>query len=413
MKWGYNLILGLYWILVNIAALFNKKAKQFVVGRKGQFQKLSKAFIATDKIIWFHSASLGEFEQGRPVIEAFKKEHPGLKILVTFFSPSGYEIRKNYSGADYICYLPLDYSWNAAKFLDIIKPQAIYFIKYEFWPNYINEAKRRNIPIYCFSSNFRNNQLFFKWYGGKYKNILSKFKHLFVQNQRSKELLESVGITNVTVNGDTRFDRVHQIASQTKELPVVASFKANHNIIVCGSTWPVDEDLIIEYINICVHNCKFIIAPHELHETNIEQLQRKIMKKNIRYSQANETIVTNYDVLIIDNIGMLSSIYKYGVAAYIGGGFGKGIHNILEAATFGLPVVIGPKHKKFQEAVDLIERGGVFPISNGTELNKIFDTLLYDSVSLTKASTICKNYVAENTGATSKILELTLKELAN
>jgi 3-deoxy-D-manno-octulosonic-acid transferase len=405
----YNIIIGVFWIGIQISSIFSKKVKKFTRGRKNIFTRLKQEIKPDQKIIWFHAASLGEFEQGRPVIETFRNLKPEYKILLTFFSPSGYEIRNNYKGADYIYYLPLDFSWNAKQFIDIINPVSVYFIKYEFWYNFIRVLKKRNIPLFCFSANFRPGQLFFKWYGFWYRSILHNFTHFFVQNKTSCDLLKTIHINNVTISGDTRFDRVTQIAAQSKQLPFVQKFKINKPVIVAGSTWPADESLLVEFINQSNGLYKFIIAPHEIHNNLIEQLIRTIELKTIRYSESSETDPVNYDVMIIDNIGLLSSVYNYGNIAFIGGGFGKGIHNILEAATFGLPVVFGPNYQKFHEANELIFRNGAFSISDFTSLKDTFNMLLSDQDLLNKSGKSCKDYVRENTGATAKILEEALR----
>jgi 3-deoxy-D-manno-octulosonic-acid transferase len=401
--------MGAYWLGILIASAFNSKARKFLGGRIGLFSRLKQDIPKGVDIIWFHSASLGEFEQGRPVIEALRQQKPGLKILLTFFSPSGYEVQKDYKGADYVFYLPVDLSWNANKFIKLINPKAVYFIKYEFWYNYMRILHNLKIPVYCFSANFRPGQVFFKWYGFWYRGILHKFRHFYVQNQQSKILLEEkVGIKNVTVCGDTRFDRVAQIAERTIPLPIVECFKNGIRIVVAGSTWPTDEDLLIRYINETGNNCKFIIAPHEIHEANIVQIISRINRKVSRYSQIDENSPDGSDVLIIDNIGILSLVYQYGYIAYIGGGFGKGIHNILEAATFGLPIVFGPKYKKFQEAVELINREGATAIDNYSSLKIVLDKLLNDSGLFQKASLASKTLIQESKGATEIILKTSL-----
>ena len=400
----YNIFLSLYVFAVFLASSFNKKARKFLFGRRNLFSNLRAAFETNDQILWFHAASLGEFEQGRPVIEEIKRLKPEYKILITFFSPSGYEVKKNYEGANFICYLPIDFSWNAHRFVKIVKPKAAFFIKYEFWNNYTQVLKSQNIPVYCFSSIFRPSQLFFKWYGAWYRNILSRFDHLFVQNQLSKELLESIGIGDISVSGDTRFDRVYQIAAQTKQLPIIENFKNGSIVLIAGSTWPADEELLISYINDCNKSMKFIIAPHEISKSAIEELQKKINRKSVKYSEAENIKTVPCEVLIIDNVGMLSSVYHYGDVAYIGGGFGIGIHNILEAATFGMPVIFGPNYKKFQEAVDLINRGGAFSIFDGDSLKTILNQLLSAPDRLKQSSDVCKAYIEENKGATQKII---------
>jgi 3-deoxy-D-manno-octulosonic-acid transferase len=396
--------MSLYGLGILLASLVNRKARKFLWGRRKVFSQLKKFLNEGDKIIWFHAASLGEFEQGRPVIEALRQKHPDYKILLTFFSPSGYEIRKDYKAADFICYLPLDFSWNANRFINMVKPKAVFFIKYEFWFNYTRVLHQKDIPFYCFSANFRPGQLFFKWYGFWYRNILRKFNHIYVQNQRSEKLLNSISIHAVTITGDTRFDRVHQIAAQTRSLPILESFKNNTPVVIAGSTWPADEEHLVRYINHCDHSYKFVIAPHEIHAAAIENLVQEIQCKVVKYSEAGSQDPSQFDVLIIDNIGMLSSVYQYGNIAYIGGGFGKGIHNILEAATFGLPVIFGPKYKKFQEAVDLVEVGGAFSFHTYEMLQSQIDKLITNPSDLKTASEVCKQYVADNTGSTELIL---------
>ncbi len=406
MAFIYNLGIFLYGLFIRFAALFNPKAKQFVVGRKALFLHLKDTVVSSQlPVVWFHCASLGEFEQARTLIEAYKAKHPDCRIILTFFSPSGFEVRKNYPHADYIFYLPIDTPRNARRFINIVKPQKVFFIKYEFWYNYLNILSKRRIAIYLVSANFRENQLFFKKRGAWYRSMLQKFKHIYVQNERSIKLLESIEILNASIAGDTRFDRVAQIASQTKQIPIVERFAGNNMVFIAGSTWPTDELLIVQYINQSQHQLKYIIASHEIHETQINTIIQGITsKKCIRFSQANENTIHEFDVLIIDNIGMLSSLYKYGKISYIGGGFGKGIHNTLEAATFGLPVIFGPCYTKFQEALDLVEQGGAYPISNFKELKHTIDSLIENPQTLVKASNAARQLVESNVGATGKII---------
>jgi 3-deoxy-D-manno-octulosonic-acid transferase len=352
-----------------------------------------------------HVASLGEFEQGRPLIEKIREQHPEYQIFLTFFSPSGYEVRKNYSGADYISYLPIDTPDNARRFIDLIQPQIVLFIKYEFWYHYLAELKKRNIPVYLCSAIFRENQLFFKRWGAWYKRILNFFTHFFVQTENSKKLLGSIGFSNVTVTGDTRFDRVYSIATQAKEIKEVKAFiGGNVSCLIAGSTWEPDEDLLARYINETQWPLKHVIAPHEIHASHIERLEKLLLKKTIRFSNWKQSLVGDYDVLIIDNIGMLSSLYQYGKIAYIGGGFGKGIHNVLEAATFGLPVLFGPNHKRFQEAVDLINEGGAFPIQNYYNLKDKLNALFENPSFLNDTGKKAAGFVKRNIGATGKIM---------
>jgi 3-deoxy-D-manno-octulosonic-acid transferase len=401
----YKAGIFIYSILIRLFSLFSEKAELFVKGRKNWEVNLAQKIDGKSKYIWFHCSSLGEFEQGRPVIEELKKQFPIYKIVLTFFSPSGYEIRKNYPLADIVAYLPLDTKRNAQTFLDIVKPEKAFFVKYEFWYFYISELKRKNIPLYIVSAIFRENQQFFKntpW-GKWYRNILFKVEHLFVQNEKSGELLKSIGHYNFTVTGDTRFDRVAAIAADSKKLPIVEKFKGNSLLIVAGSTWKPDEDMLAEFINQSV-NTKFIIAPHEVSSANIHRIHQLLKKPAVSFSKINEPEIDKYDVLIIDSIGLLSSVYRYGKISYIGGGFGVGIHNILEAATFGLPVIFGPNYKKFKEAVDLISEGGSFSISSSGELRQTLDSLINDENIYQNSSKICSSYVAKNVGSTKHII---------
>lgn len=402
----YKIGIFLYSIAVRIVSIFNEKARQFVRGRKNWKANLQNQIERDARYIWFHSASLGEFEQGRPVIEEIKKQFPQYKIVLTFFSPSGYEIRKNYDGADIILYLPLDTKSNANTFIDIVKPEKVFFIKYEFWYFYIDELKRQNIPLYIISAIFRDNQQFFKntiW-GKWYRKTLFKFEHFFVQNETSAELLKSIGLNNISVAGDTRFDRVAAIVQAARKINVVEKFKGNNQLIIAGSTWKPDEELLIEFIN-QNENIKFIIAPHEVSDVNIKRIHQLLKKPAISFSKLVETEIDSYQVLIIDSIGLLSSLYQYGNIAYIGGGFGVGIHNILEAATFGMPIIFGPNYKKFKEAVDLISNGGAFSITNYSELESTFNRLKTDKKLFNNSSENSKNYVEKNVGSTKFIIK--------
>ncbi len=409
MKLGlllYRLSLWIFALGAKGAALFNLKAKLFVQGRKAIFKTISEGFTPNPsaKRIWFHCASLGEFEQGRPIIEKIKSTFPESAIFLTFFSPSGYEVRKHYALADFVSYLPLDSPGNANKFLDIVKPDLAFFIKYEFWHYYLAEMKRRNIPVLSVSAIFRTDQLFFKPYGSFHRQMLRCFDHIFVQNQVSKELLEGIGITQVSLSGDTRFDRVAQLANQRKDIPLAAKFQNGQPTMVIGSSWQDDMKVLMSFINRNPYNLKYIIAPHEISEENIQAIMTATSLSCIRYSQADLSEIHRYDILIIDNIGLLSSLYAYGDYAYVGGAFGKGLHNILEAATYGVPILFGNKsYGKFQEAKDLIALGGAFAIQNQDELNKVFQTLSSFSAR-TAAGQTNKTYVESNTGATDKIM---------
>lgn len=399
----YNLVIYLYVSAVRLAALFNKKVSAMVKGEKDAFSVLQRRMDPKAKYIWFHAASLGEFEQGRPLIEEIRKRYPEYKILQTFFSPSGYEVRKDYKGADVVCYLPLDTPAHARRFVEMAHPCMAFFVKYEFWKNYLTELERRRIPVYSVSSIFRPGQLFFRWYGGTYRRILKCFTHLFVQNQESVELLKRIGITNTTIVGDTRFDRVLEICRQARELPMVELFKGENLTMVAGSSWAPDEDIFIPYFN--EHpDMKLIIAPHVISETHIEEIIHKLRRPVVRYSQITEDKARQADCMIIDCFGLLSSIYRYGEIAYIGGGFGVGIHNTLEAAVYGIPVIFGPNNQKFMEAQGLKQAQGGFEIHSPADFNPLMDKFRTDYGFLDKSGKKAGNYVRNNAGALEKIM---------
>ncbi|WP_443937860.1 3-deoxy-D-manno-octulosonic acid transferase [Pedobacter sp. MW01-1-1] len=403
MRGFYSLGIKLYSTIIYIFSFFNKKAKLFREGRKNIFEHIASKIDARETHVWFHFASLGEFEQGRPVLEKLKMFHPEKKIVVTFFSPSGYEIRKNYALAD-VFYLPLDSKKNAKRFIELVNPEMAIFTKYEFWHFYFQELAKKQIPLFLISGIFRENQVFFKWYGNFYRGILNCVQHFFVQNEESVRLLNSIGITHVSLSGDTRFDRVFENAQSPKKLPQIENFIGSSPVFVGGSTWPEDEKLIASLIQ-HYPDWKFILAPHEIHEGHIESIVKLFANQggSVRYSKMNASDVDfNSNVLIIDNIGMLSSLYQYGKVAYIGGGFGVGIHNTLEAAAFGLPVLFGPNYAKFQEAKDLIAKGAAKSITNASELEAGF-ALFKDSV---EAAESAKNYVESKKGATDAILKM-------
>ena len=394
----YSLALYLYALAVILIAPFHKKARLMVKGQWQTFRILRQKIRRTEKYVWFHAASLGEFEQGRPLMERLRRMHPEYKILLTFFSPSGYEVRKNYEGADVVCYLPFDTPGNVRSFLRLARPCMAFFIKYEFWNNYLHACRRRQIPVYSVSSIFRENQIFFRWYGGTYRNVLKCVTHFYVQNERSRELLASKGITNVTVVGDTRFDRVLDICHQAKELPIVEAFKKNAIIQVAGSSWPPDEDLIIPYFN--EHpEMKLILAPHVIGESHLKEIESKLKRPFVRYTQVTVENVKSADCLIIDCFGLLSSIYRYGEMAYVGGGFGVGIHNVPEAAVYGVPVVIGPNNKKFQEAQALLQSGGCLEVTDTATYNTVMDRMLSDKTFLQERGRLAGQYIAGNAGA--------------
>lgn len=375
-------------------------------GQRQAINTILQNMVSDAKYLWVHAASLGEFEQGRPLIERLRREHPEYKILLTFFSPSGYEVRKNYKGADIICYLPIDTPRNARRFLRAIHPEVAFFIKYEFWYNYLHILKHRGVPVYSVSSIFRENQIFFRWYGSAYARVLRCFTTFFVQTEQSKQLLNSIGIDNVLVTGDTRFDRVLDIKSEAKELPVVERFKNGSNTFVAGSSWLPDEEIFIPFFKNHL-DWKLIIAPHVIGEDHLHKIESMLTasdRKHVRYSSCTaETDVKQYDCLIIDCFGLLSSIYKYGEVAYVGGGFGVGIHNLLEAAVWSVPVFFGPENDRFQEAQDLKADGGGLEIADAREFSQLMNRLMADKTYLHKTSTAAGHYVMQHSGALDKI----------
>ncbi|MDI1257124.1 MAG: glycosyltransferase N-terminal domain-containing protein [Flavobacterium sp.] len=401
----YNLVAILASQLLKIVALFSPKIRLFVDGRKTVFTTLSQKIKPSDKTIWLHSASLGEFEQGLPVIEKLREQFPNHKIIVTFFSPSGYEIRKHNTVADVTVYLPLDTKSNVQKFLKLAHPEIIFFIKYEFWPNYLNEIKRQNIPTYLISGIFRDNQVFFKWYGGFYRNALETFSYFFVQNESSKQLLQQIGFQNVKISGDTRFDRVIKILERDNSLDFIENFKAEKLTVVIGSSWPKDESQLIDFINKNPFDVKFIIAPHNIKAEQIQELKNSISKKTILFSEKENLDLSSYEVFIADTIGILTKIYSYGDIAYVGGGFGSsGLHNILEPATFGIPVVIGPNYQKFSEAVALVNMGGCISVKNKKELEETLSHLIQNEDERLEKGHICATFVEMNKNATAIIM---------
>ena len=410
---------------------FNHKAKLWIEGRnkwqlavsnwqeKIESQGNFPLETQHSKIAWFHCASLGEFEQGRAVIEKFRETFPAYKIVLTFFSPSGYEVRKDYTGADFICYLPSDTPSNAREFIEKINPSIAFFVKYEFWYNYLRILHEKQIPVISFSAIFRPNQIFFKWYGGFYRNILTYFDHIFVQNQSSLDLLQNIGIQNVTVGGDTRFDRVKQIADSRKSLPIIEQFKDGKPLLIIGSCWQEDFAVIVPFLNNFTKDLKVIIAPHEIHEVEIEGWRKQLKEYSVRYSEiSTNTFLTKSqsripNILIIDNIGMLSSLYQYADFAWIGGSYGKGLHNILEAAIFGLPIFFGDKnYYKFKEAVDLERLTGAKAINNSAEFVLEFQKLYGDIELRNQKSTIIRKYMEENLGGTDKVIKYAMKVLS-
>lgn len=421
MIFFYNIFTSLYLFSVYIVSFFNKKAKKWIEGRKNVFENLNAALAGkqAESLLWMHCASLGEFEQGRPLLEKLKEGNSKLKIVLTFFSPSGYEIRKNSPLADHIFYLPMDSKKNAERFVSLLNPSVVIFVKYEFWFHYLNELKKKNIPSFLISASFRANQHFFRWYGEWFREILKTFTHIFVQDEGSKNLLEKINIKNVSVSGDTRFDRVFATAQAAEGIPVIAKFKEGKKIFIAGSTWEEDEKIIYR-IPFSKYRLKVIIAPHEISENNIRRVISLFPEKSIRYSHLlkmdeatrdRELIACNF--LIIDNIGMLARLYRYGDISYIGGAHGRSLHNILEAAAFGLPVIFGPDYSKNWEAAALIGKGGAFSVKNSGELENKIGFLLHDEMILRIASEMSRNFVRSNTGATEKILESIRTSLNN
>ncbi|MEZ7947910.1 MAG: 3-deoxy-D-manno-octulosonic acid transferase [Firmicutes bacterium ADurb.Bin419] len=404
----YSLIIHLYAFFIELISPFHKKARLMRLGQWKTNGILREKIDRNAKYIWFHASSLGEFEQGRPLIEKIKAEHPEYKILLTFFSPSGYEVRKNYGGADVVCYLPFDTPYRVKKFLDLSKPVMAIFIKYEFWDNYLSELKRRNIPVYIVSAIFRKEQLFFKWYGGMYRKVLSYFTHIFVQDDASRELLSKYGVTNVSVFGDTRFDRVQDVYKNTKQIPMVELFVNNNRsdnqlTMVAGSSWQQDEEVYLNYFN--EHpELKLIIAPHEIHKDHLMHIESMLKRPSIRLSEATEKDIKGKSCLIVDSFGLLSSIYRYGDLAYIGGGFGAGIHNVLEAAVYGIPVIFGPKYQKFKEARDLLQVGGAFSITDEKTFESKMEELSTYRDLLEAAGAAAGDFVKSNIGATNRII---------
>ena len=408
----YSLAIHFYAFIIALISPFHKKARIMRLGQWKTNSILREKIDRNAKYIWFHASSLGEFEQGRPMMEKIKAEHPEYKILLTFFSPSGYEVRKNYNGVDVICYLPFDTPYRVKKFLNLANPSIAVFIKYEFWGNYLQELKHRNIPVYIISSIFRRDQLFFQWFGYPYRKMLYCFTHLFVQDDRSAALLKEFGITNVTVTGDTRFDRVLDVRNQARELSPVEHFvceggKEKRLTLVAGSSWPQDEEILIPYFN--EHpEMKLIIAPHEIHREHLMYIESLLKRPSVRLADVfhDESLAGGKVRLIVDSFGLLSSIYRYGTIAYIGGGFGAGIHNTLEAAVYGIPVLFGPKYHKFKEAKDLIKVGGGFSVSDKQSFCEKMDELLTYHEVLEAAGESAGQFVNGNAGATDKILRI-------
>lgn len=398
----YTIAIYLYALAVRLASLTNRKARLMIKGHRKTWRTLRDHAKERQHYVWFHAASLGEFEQGRPLMERLRREHPEKRILLTFFSPSGYEVRKDYAGANLVCYLPFDTPLNARRFVRLVQPEKAFFIKYEFWHHYIDELHRAGVPVYSVSSIFRNDQIFFRPYGRGYARVLHHFNHFFVQNEASRRLLNSLGVTQVSVTGDTRFDRVIDIRNQAKSLPLAAALTGDSRTIVAGSTWPPDEEILIPYFN--RHpELKLIIAPHEVNEERLRSIEQRLKRPALRYSQATPESSAQADCLIIDGYGLLSSLYRYATLAYVGGGFGVGIHNVPEAAVYGVPVFFGPNNQRFREARDLINEGGSFEVTSADDFQAQADRLLADERALAKSGQAAGDYIRRNSGATEAI----------
>ncbi len=401
----YNFCVAVYARLIALASLWNPKAKLWTTGRKNVFERMARAISPSDRIVWIHVASLGEFEQGRPLMEQIRKQYPEFKILLTFFSPSGYEVRKDYKGADYIFYMPIDTPRNVGRFLDIAHPEIAVFVKYEFWLNYLRQLKARGARTYVISSIFRRNSIFFRSYGFLWRQALDAFDRIFVQNEESRELLHGIGFDNVIVAGDTRFDRVAAIAEAVKRIDAIETFKGDAPLFIAGSTWRPDEEILMELI---ADNprIKFVIAPHEMDEARINRIMTQTCGRAVRYTHCDAQSLARSQVLILDTVGILASVYRYASWAYIGGGFGVGIHNTLEAATFALPIAFGPNYAKFKEARDMVALGAATKVESAEELKRWFAPLRDDSVLRAKVSSTAKDYTVKNQGATSLIMRV-------
>jgi 3-deoxy-D-manno-octulosonic-acid transferase len=404
MRLIYNIGIRSYWLAARMLSIWNKKAALWIQGRKNWQEGLEQAFDPDDRVIWFHCASLGEFEQGRPVMEAIRSRFPDRKLLLSFFSPSGYEKRKSYAGADHVMYLPLDTRKNAIRLLSLVKPEVVIFIKYEFWYHILHQLKSREVPVFLISGNFRKEQIFFKWYGGWYRRFLDCFTHIFVQKENSEHLLAQIGVTRVSVAGDTRFDRVRQVSENEYRNQALEAFAGGSDVIVAGSTWEKDEQLLEEAFHTLPEDIRWIIAPHELSETHLGQLRRRF-PGSLLFTEMGDNIPSGIRVILVNTIGHLSYLYRFGTLAYIGGGFGKGIHNILEAATYGQPVIFGPEYRNFVEAKELVSLGGAYPVEDAGQLLSTIHQQLEDRDLLKTSSDTAANYVSERLGATLIILE--------
>lgn len=405
LRFLYNILVNTVWLGLHLIALFNAKIKLFVEGRKQTFSILDKRLDPKKKSIWMHVASLGEFEQGLPILEKLRTKYPDHQLILTFFSPSGYEIKKDTPAADVAIYLPMDTASNVERFLNQVNPEFAIFVKYEVWPNYLHHLYKKNIPAYLISAIFSKRQIYFRPYGGFMRKSLGKFEHFFVQDERSKKLLNSIGFTNSTISGDTRLDRVSEILKRNNHLDFMERFKGNLLCLVAGSTWPEDEEILIEYINDTQDQVKFVIAPHEIKKHHIDKITSALNKKAVLYSKLENTNLEEFDVLIVDTIGLLTKIYSYANIAYVGGGFATGLHNTMEPAVFGLPIIIGPQFKGFKEAEDLVLEGGIIPISDKNSFFNLMKDLVHNPSAIDTIGSINSNYINSNKGATNLIMK--------
>ncbi|WP_437397508.1 3-deoxy-D-manno-octulosonic acid transferase [Flagellimonas lutimaris] len=401
----YNILINIAWFGLKVVALFNAKIKLFVKGRKNSFPILKEKIPSNSKTIWMHVASLGEFEQGLPILERLRTKYPEHKLVLSFFSPSGYEVKKNTIVADVVVYLPMDSNSKVKRFLDLINPELAIFVKYEVWPNYLYHLKKSKVPTILVSAIFSERQIYFKSYGGFMRKSLGTFSHFFVQDEKSKKLLESIGFSNSTIGGDTRLDRVSEILKRNNQLDFMDSFKNNQLCLVAGSTWPEDEEILIDHINNTEEKVKFVIAPHEIKPAHIEKITSALQKRTILYSEIDNQNLKDFDILIIDTIGLLTKIYSYANIAYVGGGFATGLHNTMEPAVFGIPIIIGPQFEGFKEAKDLVKEGGIIPVSNQDSFNNLMSELLNNPISIKNIGDINSNYINSNKGAADLIMQ--------
>ncbi|MEC7770799.1 MAG: glycosyltransferase N-terminal domain-containing protein [Bacteroidota bacterium] len=405
LRFLYNILINLAWLVLKVVALFNAKIKLFVQGRKSTFPLLEEQLSQTDKTIWMHVASLGEFEQGLPILERLRSNYPEHKLVLSFFSPSGYEVKKNTPVADVVVYLPMDSNYKAKRFLNLVNPELAIFVKYEVWPNYLYHLKRRNVPTILVSAIFSERQIYFKFFGGFMRKSLRKFDHYFVQDKKSKVLLKSIGLNHSSIGGDTRLDRVSEILKRDNHLDFMDRFKNNQLCLVAGSTWPEDEKILISYINNSNEKIKYVIAPHEIKPAHIDKIASALKKSVIRYSELGNQNLKEIDVLIIDTIGLLTKIYSYANIAYVGGGFATGLHNTMEPAVFGIPIIIGPQFEGFKEAEDLVNEGGIIPVSSQDSFDNLMGELLNKPISIKNIGDINSNYITSNRGAADLIMK--------